>query len=207
MKTYLSIDLDFFNNTPIEQTESILETIIKKAIKKKIPIVSVMNHQQLLPRVNKYFKTGGHLINVDWHSDICSVKKLVELNCGTWISYVNKRKLCSFSWYHPTGKNDYRVVDGSCQEDSFKEMVEHGKLWRYGTDWNKVSGKGFRVEKVPELVKNNVCEIGLCMSPGWSNKKAMDLFNRLIKKYKIPFRKGIYNEYDNYVIKKLPRGY
>ena len=200
MKTYLSIDLDFFNdlNNP-KDAKRILETTLSRAQKFKIPVIAVMNHQQLLPQVNYHFKHSKcKLINVDWHSDICQTNDLSQLNCGTWISYVKKRKLCDFLWLHPTHDNGYKVEMGKCH-DYYN--------WNTGTDWRNVRRQAFSAKDVPGLVKKDVCEIGLCMSPGWSDYKLMDIFRELLKKYEIPYRKGKINEESNVVYRKLNRGY
>jgi hypothetical protein len=200
MKTYLSIDLDFFNNNKDHNySRHILDLTLSRAQKFKIPVIAVMNHQQLLPQVDRHFKDNNcRLINVDWHSDICQTKDLSELNCGTWISYVKKRKLCEFLWLHPAHDNGYKVEMGCCHDY---------KKWNTETDWRIVSGRSFRPKDVPGLVKKDVCEMGLCMSPGWSNDSLMKIFRELLKKYEIPYRKGKINEISNVVHRKLNKGY
>jgi hypothetical protein len=197
MKTYLSIDIDFFNKCKSTSfVHHILDTTFSKAHKFKIPTIAVMNHQQLLPRVNDTLSKlngKGRLINVDYHSDICSVIDLHELNCGTWISYVKNRNKYDYLWYHYRGQS---LALGNCNS---------GNHWDYGTDWKTVNKEGIFPDTIPGLINNNVLEIGFVMSPGWARYDLRCLFKHMVKKYKIRYKRGRIDEESMRQVKSPPR--
>ena len=78
-KTYLSIDSDFWSNPDIFLEQ--LELLMKFALG-SIPIIAVMNHQQMLDDVN--LSKARKLINIDEHSDLDGVD-VDWLSCATWL--------------------------------------------------------------------------------------------------------------------------
>jgi hypothetical protein len=84
MRTYLSIDIDFWNN--LEAAERVLTKLLLR--RGDIPTIAVMNHQQLLPMVNE--SNADVLVNIDEHSDLCdtSVSRVGSLtsNGGRTVS-------------------------------------------------------------------------------------------------------------------------
>lgn len=199
MTTYLSIDFDFFNDNNFELVEKTLRNVIEKSIELKIPIISVMNHHQLLSHVDNAFKNHNNctLINVDYHADICSSIDLEWFNCGTWISYVKNRSNFDYIWIYPNNPR-FKTYNGSCQTE------DKNIPWDYQVDWKSVIGKSCSINKIPLLVTQEVIEIGLCMSPWWSHTHQQALFYDLVREYKIPYKKGKLDE-GGYIIRKPPK--
>lgn len=106
MATYLSIDLDFWNQgkTSFPHMKRFLRDV-KDRVPNKLLIVD--SHEEILSHVNS--SGCDHLINVDWHSDIsnrfdpkhCQKEAYNKFNCGTWVTYVDFRDKGQFTWIHP----------------------------------------------------------------------------------------------------------
>lgn len=166
MKTYLSVDLDFWNNLKPKQLEADLRRIISHAQKENIPINAVMNHQQMLPLVNNSGAT--RLLNIDTHSDLASFD-VQSFNCGTWVSYVKWRKRGAYAWYHRLS-----VSSGECS--AYPIFNQIGVNHKY-VDWKFVFRQRVkRLPKIDSLFKKCV-GVCLCMSPAYSDYRFRDVFS------------------------------
>ena len=183
MKTYLSFDLDYYNYTSttlkmLAKIEKTLNDITAFSQEYRVPVLAVMNHQQLLTDVNN--SQCDTLINVDTHSDLVAYEDSFELNCGTWVSYVKWRKNGSYFWIH-ADETSY----GDCSGDA--QIFVAGR--RYNTDWRRCFHK--RSKLFPELGPD-IKSIGVCLSPDYvdSYGKVLNIFKKWVKLNNIPYLKG-----------------
>lgn len=178
MKTYLSIDIDYWNLGNAHMLERELAKLLQRA--QDIPIIAVMNHQQLLSPINE--SGANRLVNIDEHSDLadCDVDKL---ECGTWVSYVTWRHTGTYLWIRSENSTSYGSCNGNC------------KVWNKCTDWQK-SVTGYINPGNLRLVKylQNCVGIGICMSPNYANNGLIDVFRNVVKQYNIPYKKGLARE-------------
>ena len=177
MKTYLSVDIDFFNDPELCRKQL---RLLMNRIGKRIPVLAVMNHQQMLLEVNA--SEARRLINIDQHSDLAEVG-VSKLNCGTWISYVRWRKDGEYIWIRSHA--DYQ---GSCNGD------DRGN-WAKDVDWGPCSSQYIKQENIK--VTAYLCDcvgVGICMSPAYASKAVTDVFREIVDQYGIPYRKGLMNE-------------
>jgi hypothetical protein len=175
MKTYLSVDIDFWFN-PIEAREQLI--LLMRHLGKR-PITAVMNHQQMLPAVNNSGATT--LINIDEHSDICE-RDVDCLNCGTWVSYVKWRQYGEYIWIRPDAG-----FQNACSADPY--------IWNKDTDWKSALSYHIPRRKL-NIVSylHNCVGVGLCMSPAYTTTDMTEVFREIVGKYNIPYKKGRLNE-------------
>ena len=192
MKTFLSIDIDFWNDLKPERLEADLRFIIERAKKKNLPINAVMNHQQMTPLVNE---SGAlRLLNIDTHSDLASFD-VRSFNCGTWVSYVKWRKKGTYAWYHRLS-----VSHGEC---SVYPIFRRDGVNHKFVDWKSVDRQ--QVKRLPKLnfLFNECVGVCLCMSPAYSDWQFRDVFRNLVKEYGIPYKRGREDE-DYYCVSRRP---
>jgi hypothetical protein len=179
MKTYLSIDFDYWRTTWPKLGVSTITDVVKRAKKRGIPIIAVMNHQQMLKEVNESY--ADRLINVDEHADLSGADVEV-LNCGTWVSYVRWRRGSEYLWI----RNSRSTSLGDCNGS--------GGRWNFGTDWYKTTSKyGGKDLRLTPFLRNCV-GVGLCMSPEFSTETMQDFFRELVRENGIQYRKGRHEE-------------
>ena len=128
MCSYLSIDVDYWRNYDIDKASKEMDRFFQRIVNLKVPIYVVKDHEELLKDVNTYqFDT---LINMDFHSDITSYidhkdgiyefhqlsNSYVrgDLNCGTWVNFVENRKNSEFLWIYP--QEDCFQEEGRCED-------------------------------------------------------------------------------------------
>ena len=185
MRTYLSIDLDFWND--LNAADITLSRLLLR--RGDIPAIAVMNHQQLLQSINR--SGADFLVNVDEHSDLTNTDVNI-FTCGTWVSYVKWRTQGQYLWV----RNQQGTNHGNCN---------HGqKSWNTGSDWYSTNTI-FATQEVDlrQYLKDCV-GIGLCLSPSFCVFGAEDLFKMLVKAFHIPYRKGQANEYNNLQYRRPP---
>jgi hypothetical protein len=172
VKTYLSIDMDFFAADAVKLADQ-MPDLIHAALKKRIPVQAVMNHQQMLPFVN--VSKARQLVNLDAHSDLES-RDVITLNCGSWVSYVRWRKEGTYLWI----RNEWSLF-GSCNGEA---------RWNKDTDWENTRTE--RVSKSLQLksLLNGCVGVGLAMSPWYTSKEHMVLFRILVEEFELPYKKG-----------------
>lgn len=186
MKRYLSVDIDFWNGRSTSTAENDIMHLVSLARKKHIPVVAVMNHQQLLPYVNQSGAT--ELVNLDTHSDLCALEDTDEFNCGTWVSYVRWRQTGVYRWLHMG-----RVSDGEC---SWLRPIffAGGKTQTNLTDWKRVTRRMIKcMPNRSDLLKECV-GIGIVLSPFYSDPELEDVFRKVIKTFDIPYKRGVRGE-------------
>jgi len=185
LRTYLSIDIDFWND--LDAAERTLSKLFLR--RGDIPVRAVMNHQQLLPSINK--SGADLLVNVDEHSDLTDTDVNI-FECGTWVSYVKWRTRGKYLWI----RNQKGVSHGSCN---------HGqKFWNSGSDW-LTTNTVFEPQEVDlSLYLRDCVGIGLCLSPSFCAFGAEDLFKMLVKAFHIPYKKGQADEYSNRQYRRPP---
>jgi hypothetical protein len=195
---YLSIDIDFWEEA--ETAEKAITNILDN-LPKKTPLIAVMNHQQLLKAVNS--SKANTLINIDTHSDFAG-KAVTELNCGTWVAYVNWREEGKYIWY----RSEVAYDRGRCDWA--------GDTWNDNSDWksSKTAYRGQEYDFSKHLDLKNVVSVGICLSPDYNMDRFLayegpittfeDVFKGLVKKYDIPYLKGRRNE--DLGVYKIPSG-
>lgn len=184
MTTYLSIDMDYFNGDadlygPAEMYVR-LERLLRRASGKSIPLIAVMNHQQLLPFVNASGAT--QLDNIDEHADIESTT-CDQLSCGSWVSYVAWRRTGTYRWITPQG-------GGS---DCVRIMYDQrNRAW---SDWGRLTYTS-RAPSVSSLLAD-CAGVGICLSPAYVDPVLEPVFRRLVRDFGIRYLKGQRSEYNS----------
>lgn len=177
--SYLSIDLDYWN----EETERQMLNFLKKVMALDIPINAYIEHHEILRSVNRAkFDT---LFNVDYHSDLCedSVhgQSPLELNEGTWGNFVKGKKDKTFIWIHPqttcyinpgSSYEDHRG-DGRC--DLAKNPFTNPQAV---CGWKDAKHRTAKLPTQEEM--NTVQYIGLCVSPDWTDVEIVKSALRLL---------------------------
>jgi len=177
MKKYLSVDCDYWYDA--DQAERQLILLMQK-LRAGVPVIAVMNHQQMLPEVNA---SGAlQLINIDEHSDL-SEKTVGSFDCGTWVSYVKWRQQGTYIWVRPD-----KSYQGSCNGDD-------RATWNALTDW-KYSDSRYIARKNLRITNylQDCVGVGLCMSPAYACSDVIRVFRHIVKHYDIPYRKGLRKE-------------
>ena len=188
MKTYLSIDLDFWNTRKIKECRDFM----KKVKDTGIPIKIVDDHADLLPFINH--RKYDCIINIDYHSDISNnayhtkgrrfpytyfdekhIKNhfvkignvfLPKLNCGTWANWINHKN--SFIWIHPFDVDFDLALCHVPRKDKFSPFI-HPEISGFGS----VSRYNIH-NSIPSWVFNNVKEIGIACSYKWLEDSSID---------------------------------
>ncbi len=152
-----------------------LHEVIRHGKNQGLPIIGVMNHQQILNEVNS--SGARRLINVDAHSDLAGTD-CDELNCGTWVSYVRWRRSSEYIWI----RNQKGITWGSCNGGR--------RIWNKNTDWGTTKsvylGRGFKAREIMD----ECVGIGISMSPAWCTEEMEKIFNEALKDYGINYKKG-----------------
>lgn len=156
MKTYLSIDLDYWNirNAPLDAFKT-LDTVFQKF--ESVPVV--VHHHQLLPHINK--SEAQRLINLDEHDDTCPPASGKELKdpdylCASWVNNVRWRKGGDYIWAPP--KNLSRCIGGHWDPD---HDLSNGYIFK--PEW-----KTIRLDKnLTSICWDDVVAAGIAISPDW----------------------------------------
>ena len=93
--TYLSVDLDYFNEKPLREMTKLFSIMLRRIPPKNILLVET--HEDLLPHVlaNK----PQLLVNVDTHSDFCEDATVASFpHCGNWVNFSKAEK---YRWLAP----------------------------------------------------------------------------------------------------------
>lgn len=191
MSSYLSIDLDFWNGIGFNDDNHVawtyLDEIASICRAKRIPIIAVMNHQQLLGPVNK--SGADTLINIDRHSDLTDPTETDILECGSWATFVAFRKTGHYRWIQSG-----HVSSGECNGDHpiFRANGKHN-LSR--TDWESIQRIGTDTPPPPKKIMKNVVSVGVVLSPSFCDRELEPIFHQWRRDWKIPYRKGTRNEW------------
>jgi len=174
LKTYLSIDLDYWANKyedpqPAKQAYNFLSRV--KKLNKKIYICD--SHEEILDHLNSY--KVDKVINVDFHSDVV-YEDLInyddpkEFNEGTWANYYKYRKNCIFEWHYPNVKICFCQGWGRCEW--LWPDHEIGKFEKRRMGYKKI----IRGQGISGIMSNNIIAVGVCRSPNWCDKWIYDVF-------------------------------
>lgn len=164
MKTYLSLDLDFWNKIKdIEKVKAFLIKV-KELQDRGIPVLVVDSHEELTKVVNKL--AIEHLINVDYHSDIWDRWNPRHneyhncYNCGTWINFIKKENRLIYTWMHPHSKGHENLGYCSHQHNPF---YDEGLVY---SGWRITEMLGSRTPE--RFVRwENVISVGIAFSYDW----------------------------------------
>jgi len=182
MKTFLSIDMDFWNDwTRVGSIHNYLDRLCFDIKKSGIFMTAVMNHQQMLSLVNE--SKARRLINIDQHSDLVDTK-VDRLNCGTWVSYVKWRSEGKYLWFHKHAEHQ-----GDCNQ--MPPIFTSRSVRRKITDWGYIGHK--KVKTTPSrryLMNKDITDFSLVLSPAFVDEELEPVFRDIVKGYKIPYRKG-----------------
>lgn len=98
MKTYLSIDLDYWNGG----SKKSINAFFAHVFGLELPLWIAPLHHQLVPDINHYPHCDT-LINVDYHSDISDVddRHPFPLTEGTWANFVLWQRRGTYIWRFP----------------------------------------------------------------------------------------------------------
>jgi len=156
MRTYLSIDLDYWNGL---QRRSI-DTCFGHVFQLGLPIWVAPFHHQLLPHINQC--DYDTLINVDFHSDIAEQGWGQSPTEGTWANFVKWRRHGTFIWRHSRwGRWGGETRYCHWQRNPFKEDVSGWKCvlkqeGLQGIPWHTVQAVGVSLSTF-WLSKDNPC--------------------------------------------------
>lgn len=189
MRTYLSIDLDFWNvwkegdDFALAHMDKFLR-MAKRASKGNIQLVD--SHESLTKFVGK--ACSEHLINVDYHTDIWDrfnprnpIAERQDYNCGTWVNFVKKESRLLYTWIHPHQSEEERFGYCSHYESPFEDKGVKLTGWKMA---EKIASKN------PEkhIQWNNVVAVGVSFGyywvetrNGWQDRvfsRAAEIFGR-----------------------------
>ncbi len=149
MKTYLSIDIDYWNGLSIQSILRFFENLLALSC----PLLLVNDHHSLLHDMNQ--SDCDTLINVDYHSDVSDQPD--TLNCGTWGNFVNWQHRGTFVWRYPSKECvRYGGWGGYCHEkhNPFEEPI---------TQWAKIR----KQQGICHLPWSTIHRIGVAWSLDW----------------------------------------
>lgn len=200
--TYLSVDIDFWNNlgdvdccTWHDKKENLnifLEKCYATSTKYAIPLIAVMNHQQLLKFVDN--SNANILLNIDEHSDLTR-SNVTELNCGTWISYVRWRNIGTYYWM----QSNVNPLAGDCSgyDDSNDVIFNHKRINMEQVDWSDlklITQLSLMTKTSMNAVLSSAISIGIVLSPQYSHPILQQVFRKWVKNYDVPYRRGVLRE-------------
>ena len=178
MTTYLSIDLDYFNDKPPEQLVKFFYKVRNWYGK---PIL-VESHEGLVQHVND--TKPKLLINVDMHSDYLEFEELKEglnssCHCGNWVNYV--KDVPSYRWLAPNrdvtafrrimfNGSELYLSKGKGRGDNIEEFyTRRGKANRHIPDakiWYGLS----------RINWDGIAAIGIAISSEYTSSKVLERF-------------------------------
>jgi len=183
--TFLSIDLDYFDDGPRETLARFLRRVdlldVEKAVYK--------DHHDILPMVNRY--DWETLINVDHHSDLADLLeepttgKLdpLDLNCGTWVNYVKNIGSRLYSWHYPFDKclGWSGRCDNQTQDRTF--LTPKGAKYR---NWKNIEvRKGLR-----GIPWDDIVAVAIVVSPNYSDTITLSDSWELLQEMDVAYRSG-----------------
>lgn len=189
MKTYLSIDMDYWNGCTPAYTFKSLFNLLERLQNKGIPMMACMNHQQMLHHVNN--SNARKLINLDTHSDLAQ-PAIDRLNCGTWVSYIKWRHQGEYIWCHRDS-----ISAGDCSRWGSKYgriFPNNGMINKISSDWQKIQRIKMHLPNYKYLTNHTVAA-GLVLSPEYVEDELECVFYDAIKKFNLNYLKGRRDEF------------
>lgn len=168
MRTYLSIDLDywtFIDSKTLDYQPFIdCDEFFAKVLKLKLPITYVRHHHVLLRAINSVPDLDC-VVNVDYHSDLADInldcEKNAELNPGTWGNFIYCRSHGTFQWNYPFDKckGDFTGYCHSIEENNpFKNSSHSG--------WARAE----HTHGIKEIPWKTIVGVGVCLSPNYTTR-------------------------------------
>lgn len=171
MDSYLSIDLDYFNDR-----DKSLSLFFDKVFQLNLPIYVSCFHDQLLQHVN--ISGCRTLYNIDYHSDLSD--GVNDLNEGNWVNYVTWKAIGKYYWHRPNTvarRNNYCHLN----TNPFYGVTPGG--WRIAKQW---VGLGINWKSIRS--------VGCCLSPDWTQKRPA--LTELMYRLRMPSWWGKCSTYD-----------
>lgn len=181
MKTYLSIDLDYWLGSSYNDPED-LSTLgsVLNAVKHVGNTLMVDEHQNILDHINSI--EPDKIIHIDFHQDIAYPHKRepeIELHCSNFFYYVNNRKDIDYEWFYP--EKDCASLqhrNGLCvnytnplsKDNWIFNAQKHKKGLPPIKELKSVSAVGFAASR------------DYCMYPGWDSREWLERLIRIIGK-------------------------
>lgn len=120
---YMTIDLDYWNNSDIKAAHS----IIKRVLGMHLPMKIYSDHKQIVKDIPIFCE---HILNVDQHDDIFTTKNLTgkfkTLGNDNWVNFVKQRKTGIYEWRHPSQFAHYCDVIDQLDNDKAWEKRDTG---------------------------------------------------------------------------------
>ena len=163
MKSYLSIDLDYFANDHSDfcNSEDVEKHLIKfmdKVYDLNVPIYGCTYHNDILDDLNKH--KVDKLYNIDYHSDVVYESfPEIELDEGTWVNFYKYRKNCTFEWRYPSTKECFTEGWGICDWIGDKPAP-----------WSKAKlpyKNSIRRQGIQSIGWDSIVGVGISLSPNW----------------------------------------
>ncbi len=161
MRTYLSIDLDYWSN---HETDRSMRLFVEHALNLNVPTLLVREHHWLLKHINKH--PAEHLINADHHDDIATRwdwQGFTEYcmdrpNEGTWASFVDWKRGSVFEWRYPNNGKAGSCRYGICDEE---RDVYNGQ--------GRLTGWGWVIKRrgLVDIPWDDVIAVGIAISPSY----------------------------------------
>lgn len=149
MRTFLSIDLDFFSSSGICFDGYDVKDFFSKVKSTGITPKIFWEHDEMLPYINEC--KPNKIINVDFHSDVNNDAE--EINEGTFFWFVENRKEISYLWRFPS---ECYLEEGYCQFNN----NDNGFLPNIFKSTRKIEG-------IETIKWKEIDYIGICVSPNW----------------------------------------
>jgi len=186
--TFLSIDIDYWNHLPYPNCVGgmvrYLNELAHLCKEQRIKLTCVMNHQQMLPKVNA--SKARKLVNLDTHSDMADPS--VEcLDCGSWVGFVSWRREGHFHWIHAEAMD---IGECSGNVRGVPMFRAPGPAYSSNTDWEKIThARKLAPPNLNQLLPT-VREVCVCSSPDFAEKDLYRMFMVWKKEHNIPYTKG-----------------
>jgi hypothetical protein len=159
--TYLSVDLDYWWQCHRRRD---VDSFFSHVFSLHVPIFVAPFHDQLLEHINQ--SKYDHIINVDYHSDICDYAPWMRLNEGTWANFVQSRS--HFDWRYPT-EACLSMNSGYCHDEVNPFEKPEAARWCKTT-----CQQGLR-----SIPWRDITAVGVCLSKDWLDGNYYCLMNVL----------------------------
>ena len=161
MKTYLSIDLDFWNHRSLTELEKVLLRVKEVVEKRELPFAIVDQHHRLVRHIDRC--ECERVINMDYHSDIVNkpfpCENEMSFNCGSWANFVRKKLRKEYVWLYPKNTKMKWAYCHWPQHYRFSPFHDPSQA-----GWESVRKEAVPVRSFPWDIFYGLSGIGLAMS-------------------------------------------